>query len=65
MSDDRYIKLVEAYESEGYSYSKASKLAYEQFTGDSHERIFTEEEEEKMLAELEEKEKEIKTNEKK
>ena len=65
MSDDRYIKLVEAYESEGYSYSEASKLAYEDFCGNLHERIFTEEEEEKMLAELEEKEKEIKTNENK
>jgi hypothetical protein len=61
MSDDRYIKLVEAYESEGYNYSEASKLAYEDFCGNLHERIFTEEEE-KMLAELEEKEKEIKTN---
>jgi hypothetical protein len=63
MSDDRYIKMLEAYECEGYSYSKASKLAYEQFTGNSQERIFSEEEEEKMLAELEEKKKGIKTNE--
>jgi len=53
---------LEAFECEGYSYSEASKLAYKQFTGDLQERIFSEEEEEKMLAELEEKEKEIKTN---
>jgi len=65
MSDDRYIKMVEAYECEGYNYSKACKLAYEQFTGDSHERIFSEEEEEKMLAELEAKKESTKTNEKK
>ena len=29
MSSDRYIKLLEAYEYEGYNYSKASDLAYE------------------------------------
>ena len=29
MSSDRYIKLLEAFEYEGYSYSKASDLAYE------------------------------------
>jgi hypothetical protein len=29
MSSDRYIKLLEAYEYEGYSYSEASDLAYE------------------------------------
>jgi hypothetical protein len=45
--------MLEAFECEGYSYSEASKLAYKQFTGDLQERIFSEEEEEKMLAELE------------
>jgi len=29
MSSDKYIKMVEAYESEGYSYNEATKLAYE------------------------------------
>jgi len=29
MSSDRYIRLLEAYECEGYSYSEASDLAYE------------------------------------
>ena len=29
MSSDKYVKLVEAFECEGYSYSDASKLAYE------------------------------------
>jgi hypothetical protein len=48
MSDDRYIKMVEAFEAEGYSYSKASKLAYEH----QYERVLTEEEEEKLLAKI-------------
>jgi hypothetical protein len=29
MSSDKYVKLLEAYEYEGYSYSEASDLAYE------------------------------------
>jgi hypothetical protein len=29
MSSDRYVKLLEAYEYEGYNYSNASDLAYE------------------------------------
>jgi hypothetical protein len=56
MSDDRYIKMLEAFECEGYSYSEASKLAYKQFTGDLHERIFSEEEQQ-MLEEIEAKKK--------
>jgi hypothetical protein len=29
MSSDKYVKLIEAFECEGYSYSDASKLALE------------------------------------
>jgi len=29
MSSDKYVKLIEAFECEGYSYSDACKLAYE------------------------------------
>ena len=29
MSNDKYIKLLEAFEYEGYSYSEATQLAYE------------------------------------
>lgn len=54
MSDDRYIKLVEAFESEGYSYEKASKLAYKEFT-EGEGRIISEEEEQQALAEIENK----------
>jgi len=52
MSDDRYIKLVEAFQAEGYSYSEASKLAYEEFTEGS-EPILSDEDEQQALAEIE------------
>ena len=52
MSDDRYIKLVEAFQAEGYSYSEASKLAYEEFTEGS-EPILNDEDEQQALAEIE------------
>jgi hypothetical protein len=29
MSSDKYIKMVESFECEGYSYNEATKLAYE------------------------------------
>jgi hypothetical protein len=52
MSDDRYIKLVEAFQAEGYSYTEASKLAYEEFTEGS-EPILNDEDEQQALAEIE------------
>jgi hypothetical protein len=53
MSDDRYIKLVEAFEADGYSYAEACKLAYEEFTEGSEPILSDEEEEQQALAEIE------------
>jgi hypothetical protein len=53
MSDDRYIKLVELFQAEGYSYAEASKLAYEEFTEGSEPILSDEEEEQQALAEIE------------
>jgi len=53
MSDDRYVKLVEAFEAEGYSYAEACKLAYEEFTEGSEPILSDEEEEQQALAEIE------------
>jgi hypothetical protein len=52
MSDDRYVKLVEAFEAEGYSYAEACKLAYEEFTEGS-DPILSNEDEQQALAEIE------------
>jgi len=60
ISEERNIKRLEAFEGKGLSNSEASKLAYKQFTGDLHERIFSEEEEQQMLEEIEAKKKGIK-----
>jgi len=53
MSDDRYVKLVEAIEAEGYSYAEACKLAYEEFTEGNEPILSDEEEEQQALAEIE------------
>jgi len=50
MSDDRYVKLVEAFEAEGYSYAKACQLAYEEFT-EGNEPILSEDEDEQQTLE--------------
>jgi hypothetical protein len=50
MSSDRYIKLLEAYEYEGYNYSDASKLAYEAL---NDEPYISDEEKQQTLAEIE------------
>ena len=52
MSDDRYVKLVEAFEAEGYSYAEACKLAYEEFT-EGNDPILSNEDEQQALAEIE------------
>jgi hypothetical protein len=52
MSDDRYVKLVEAFEAEGYSYAEACKLAYEEFT-EGNDPILSDEDEQQALAEIE------------
>ena len=49
MSSDKYIKLVEAYESEGYNYSDASKLAYEAL---NDEPYISDEDKQQVLAEI-------------
>jgi hypothetical protein len=38
MSDDKYIRLVEAFQSEGYTYEQACKLAYEAFKEGDYEK---------------------------
>jgi hypothetical protein len=53
MSDDRYIKLVEAFEADGYSYAEACKLAYEEFTEGSEPILSDEEDEQQAVAEIE------------
>ena len=53
MSDDRYIKLVEAFEADGYSYTEACKLAYEEFTEGSEPILSDEEDKQQALAEIE------------
>ena len=53
MSDDRYIKLVEAFEADGYSYAEACKLAYEEFTEGSEPILSDEEDKQQALAEIE------------
>ena len=49
MSSDKYIKLVEAYESERYNYSDASKLAYEAL---NDEPYISDEDKQQVLAEI-------------
>jgi hypothetical protein len=49
MSSDKYIELVEAYESEGYNYSDASKLAYEAL---NDEPYISDEDKQQTLAEI-------------
>jgi hypothetical protein len=53
MSDDRYIKLVEAFQADGYSYTEASKLAYEEFTEGSEPILSDEDDEQQARAETE------------
>lgn len=50
MSNDKYIKLLEAFEYEGYNYSDASKLAYEAL---NDEPYISDEEKQQTLAEIE------------
>ena len=50
MSSDKYIKMVEAYENEGYNYSNASKLAYEAL---NDEPYVSDEDKQQVLAEIE------------
>ena len=49
MSSDRYIKLLEAFEYEGYSYSKASDLAYEAL---NDEPYISDEDKQQAVAEI-------------
>ena len=49
MSSDKYIKLVEAFECEGYNYSDASKLAYEAL---NDEPYISDEDKQQVLAEI-------------
>jgi hypothetical protein len=46
---DKYIRLLEAYESEGYSYSEATQLAYEAL---NDEPYCDKEERQQALAEI-------------
>jgi hypothetical protein len=50
MSNDKYIKLLEAFEYEGYSYSEATQLAYEAL---NDEPYISDEEKQQTLAEIE------------
>ena len=50
MSNDKYIKLLEAFEYEGYSYSEATQLAYEAL---NQEPYISDEEKQQTLAEIE------------
>ena len=49
MSSDKYIKMVEAYESEGYNYSDANKLAYEAL---NDEPYISDEDKQQAIAEI-------------
>ena len=49
MSSDKYVKLVEAFECEGYSYSDASKLEYEAL---NDEPYISDEDKQQALAEI-------------
>jgi hypothetical protein len=49
MSNDKYIKLLEAFEYEGYSYSEATQLAYEAL---NDEPYISDEEKQQTLAEI-------------
>jgi hypothetical protein len=49
MSSDKYVKLLEAYEYEGYSYSKASDLAYEAL---NDEPYTSDEDKQQVVAEI-------------
>ena len=49
MSSDRYIKLLEAFEYEGYDYSDASKLAYEAL---NDEPYISDEDKQQAVAEI-------------
>jgi hypothetical protein len=50
MSNDKYIKLLETFEYEGYSYSEATQLAYEAL---NDEPYISDEEKQQTLAEIE------------
>jgi len=50
MSNDKYIKLLEAFEYEGYSYSEATQLAYEAL---NDEPYISDEDKQQALAEIE------------
>ena len=49
MSSDKYVKLLEAYEYEGYSYSEATKLAYEAL---NDEPYISDEDKQQAVAEI-------------
>ena len=49
MSNDKYIKLLESFEYEGYSYSEATKLAYEAL---NDEPYISDEDKQQTLAEI-------------
>ena len=49
MSNDKYVKLIEAFECEGYSYSEATQLAYEAL---NDEPYISDEEKQQTLAEI-------------
>ena len=49
MSSDKYIKLLEAFEYEGYDYSDASKLAYEAL---NDEPYISDEDKQQAVAEI-------------
>jgi len=50
MSSDKYIKMLESFEYEGYSYSEATQLAYEAL---NDEPYISDEEKQQTLAEIE------------
>jgi len=49
MSNDKYIKLLEAFEYEGYSYSEATQLAYEAL---NDEPYISDEDKQQAVAEI-------------
>jgi hypothetical protein len=49
MSSDKYIKLLESFEYEGYSYSEATKLAYEAL---NDEPYISDEDKQQAVAEI-------------
>jgi hypothetical protein len=49
MSNDKYIKLLESFEYEGYSYSEATKLAYEAL---NDEPYISDEDKQQAVAEI-------------